>query len=116
MFICGLILVIFLLGACSILNSNPENSILGEWVVDQIIYDDGSVRVLEEGSRVVFDQGRLTEIITGHGKYSYSYNRNNQRITLSVSDEEVEWYIIKQTKQALQIKTTIGLYNLSKLN
>ena len=107
-----LMYVLVSLTACvSVADENKPN-IYNTWVLEKIIYDDGSAKVLTEGNFVQIHEDYLVEMFKEYGNRRYAYVRNNKTISLDSGGEKVVWEIVLHNNQELQIKTPIGLYIL----
>lgn len=84
------------------------------WKIEKIVYDDKSIKILEEGNFITIKDDYILEIIKGLGIRRYSYVKKNNILSLTSGDEVAEWEIIQNNNQGLHIKTPIGLYVLTR--
>ena len=109
-------LILFLLSitACATDSEYKQPNIYDTWTLEKIIYDDESIKILEEGNFVTIKDNYILEIIKNHGKRRYSYVKRNNTLNLTSGGEVVKWKIIQNSSQELHIKTPIGLYLLTR--
>ncbi len=102
------------LTACVTVPDHEELDIYDTWALEKIIYDDGGVKVLENGNFVQIHKDYILEIIAGYGKRRYPYTRKNNILSLTSGNEIITWEIVQYRNQELQVKTPIGLYILKR--
>lgn len=101
-----------ILAFCS--NACESDDIFGRWVMNEVVYDDGSVNQLEAGNFVDINADTITEVIKGYGNREYHYTRQDKVLTLTADDEQITWQILSEATHSLEVATPIGTYKLTR--
>lgn len=109
-----LIFLVLSITACATDSEHKKPNIYDTWRLEKIIYDDKSIKILEEGNFVTIENNYILEIIKDHGKRRYSYAKHNKTLSLTSGGEVIAWEIIQSDNRELHIKTPIGLYLLTR--
>lgn len=110
------ILCAFLITACVSPFGAEVDSDNGQWVLKQVIYDDGDSKDFSSnsGNFVDIGQAEISEVYADHGKRTYPYTRDGDVFTLLVGDERITWTVVDRSSDRLKIDTPIGRYILSR--
>lgn len=106
-----IVFILLMLSACTV---DIESSFIGRWSMERIEYSDGSHTVPEGNNAVTFSDSHIIEHIDGHGNRRYSYSRSEEVLTVMDDTSEMEWVILNQGQDHMEIETPIGVYVLSR--